>query len=73
MPKLSLVVPVYNEARQLEEVIRTLMQSACPIEREWIFVDDQSTDGSRDILRRLQPEFGFKLLEQEPNQQGGDR
>ena len=71
MPKLSLVVPVYNEARQLEEVIRTLMQSACPIEREWIFVDDQSTDGSRDILRRLQPEFGFKLLEQEPNQGKG--
>jgi len=71
MTKLSVVVPVYNEARQLEEVVRGLMKSPCPIEREWIFVDDESTDGSRDILRRLRDEFDFKLLEQSPNQGKG--
>jgi len=71
MPKLSLIVPVYNEARQLEEVIRKLMTSPCPIEREWIFVDDRSTDGSTEILRRLQQEFHFKLFEQDPNQGKG--
>jgi len=71
MPKLSVVIPVYNEVRQLEEVVRALMKSPCPIEREWILVDDQSTDGSLDILKKLQPEFGFKLLEQSPNQGKG--
>jgi glycosyltransferase involved in cell wall biosynthesis len=71
MPTLSLIIPVYNEARQLEEVVRLLMKSPCPIEREWIFVDDESTDGSRDVLRRLRDEFGFKLIEQTPNQGKG--
>lgn len=71
MPTLTLVIPVFNEARQLEEVVRALMKSPCPIEREWIFVDDESTDGSRDILRGLRDEFGFKLLEQSSNQGKG--
>lgn len=71
MPKLSLIVPVYNEARQLEQVVRKLMAAFCPIEREWIFVDDQSTDGSTIILERLQNEFPFRLLKQPQNQGKG--
>ncbi|MBU6376350.1 MAG: glycosyltransferase family 2 protein [Bdellovibrionales bacterium] len=71
MPTLSLIVPVYNEARQLEDVIRNLMSTSCPIEREWIFVDDRSTDGSTEILKRLQQEFQFQLFEQSPNQGKG--
>jgi len=67
MPKLSLVVPVYNEARQLERVVEKLMTSACPIDREWIFVDDHSTDGSASILENLQQKFQFKLLKQTKN------
>ena len=59
---LSLVVPVYNEERQLESVIRKLMAAPCPIDREWIFVDDCSKDQSLAILKRLQPEFGYRLL-----------
>jgi len=51
--KLSIVVPVYNEERHLEPVIETLMKSACPIEREWIFVDDSSRDQSLAILKKL--------------------
>jgi len=69
--KLTTIVPVYNEQRHLEEVVRFLFATACPLEREWIFVDDCSTDGSRDTLRRLQREFGFILLEQESNQGKG--
>ncbi|MBY0371224.1 glycosyltransferase family 2 protein [bacterium] len=69
--KLSTIVPVYNEQRHLEEVIRFLFATPCPAEREWIFVDDCSTDGSVGILRRLQKEFGFLLLEQKTNQGKG--
>lgn len=69
--KLSLVVPVYNEERQLEDVIRFLMSCQSQIEREWIFVDDCSTDNSRTILKRLQREFGFRLIEQPYNQGKG--
>src|ERR1051325_10460414 len=71
MPKLSLVVPVYNEERQLENVIRVLMKSPCPIEREWIFVGDKSTDGSLSILEKLAREFGFRVIAQPQNQGKG--
>lgn len=71
MPKLSLVVPVYNEEQQLARVIDALMATVCPIEREWIFVDDSSTDGSLAILREKSREFGFRVIEQKPNQGKG--
>ncbi len=50
--KLSLVVPVYNEERTIEHVLRRL--SAIPVEKEIIVVDDWSTDGTREILRRYE-------------------
>lgn len=71
MPKLSLIVPVYNEAGQLSEVIEALMSSPCPVEREWIFVDDCSRDSSLSVLRALSSRYGFKVLEQNPNQGKG--
>jgi glycosyltransferase involved in cell wall biosynthesis len=70
-PLLSIVVPVYNEARQLAEVIEMLMKSPCPLEREWIFVDDCSHDGSLPILKELQPKYGYRVIEQNPNQGKG--
>lgn len=71
MSKLSIVVPVYNEEKQLAQVIEMLMKSPCPIEREWIFIDDCSTDGSLAILRQQQARHGFRLIEQSPNQGKG--
>lgn len=70
-PTLSIVVPVYNEERQLAEVIHMLMASPCPIPREWIFIDDCSKDSSLPILKQLQPKYGYKILEQKPNQGKG--
>ena len=50
--KLSVLVPVYNEERTLEEVVRRVC--AFPMAKEIILVDDGSTDKSREILARLQ-------------------
>jgi glycosyltransferase involved in cell wall biosynthesis len=52
--KLSVLVPVYNEERTLEEIVRRIC--AVPMAKEIILVDDGSTDRSRDILTRLQEE-----------------
>jgi glycosyltransferase involved in cell wall biosynthesis len=71
MSKLSVIVPIYNEFRQLENVTRMLFKSPCQIEREWIFIDDCSTDGSLEILKRLAAEFPMRVLEQNPNQGKG--
>ena len=50
--KLSVLVPVYNEERTLEEVVRRVC--AFPKAKEIILVDDGSKDRSREILMRLQ-------------------
>jgi glycosyltransferase involved in cell wall biosynthesis len=64
-PLLSVVMPVYNELATVEEMIRRVL--AVPIRTELIVVDDCSTDGTRDLLSRLQPDLGFTLLLQPRN------
>ena len=49
--KLSVLVPVYNEERTLEEVVRRVC--AVPLPKEIILVDDGSKDRSREILTKL--------------------
>jgi glycosyltransferase involved in cell wall biosynthesis len=49
--KLSVLVPVYNEERTLEEVVRRVC--AVQMAKEIILVDDGSKDRSREILDRL--------------------
>ena len=49
--RLSVVMPVYNEAKTIEEAVRRVRD--VPISKEVIIVDDGSTDGTRDILTRV--------------------
>ena len=52
---LSVVIPVYNEKDTLEKII-TKVESVKGINKEIVLVDDASTDGSIDILKRLEKE-----------------
>lgn len=51
----SLVIPVYNEKLNLEPLYEAICGAMQGLGKSWevIFVDDGSTDGSLDILRRL--------------------
>jgi glycosyltransferase involved in cell wall biosynthesis len=71
MPKLTVIVPVFNEEGRLEEVVAMLMRSRCPIEREWIFVDDHSSDRSTELLGKLASKHGFRVIKQPVNQGKG--
>src|SRR3989475_4827209 len=49
--KLSIVVPVYNEKRTINQILERIEK--VPYEKEIIVVDDYSTDGTRESLREL--------------------
>jgi len=52
-PLISIVVPVYNEARTVAEVIERLLVIDLPAAREILVVNDGSTDGTREVLDGL--------------------
>jgi len=67
-PRLSVVIPVYNERGMIAELIKRVQ--AVAIEKEIIVVDDGSTDGSREFLQELSanPQSGgIRVLLQERN------
>ena len=51
--KLSIVVPVYNEKDTIERILsRVIDASVYNMEKEIIVIDDFSTDGTREILKK---------------------
>jgi glycosyltransferase involved in cell wall biosynthesis len=48
--RLSIIVPVYNEASTVRAVIDRLLTIDLPVPREILIVDDGSTDGTGDVL-----------------------
>lgn len=51
-PRLSVVVPLYNERESLDELHRCIVDACTGMDAsfEIVFVDDGSTDGSREVL-----------------------
>ena len=62
--KLTVVIPVYNERKTIEELFQRVQ--SVPIEKEILLVDDCSTDGTRDILKHLEKN-GAKVFYHEKN------
>src|SRR6185436_2696198 len=62
--RLSIIVPVYNEARTVRAVIDRLLAIDLPVPREILVVDDGSTDGTGDVLDRTAAKglFGVTVI-----------
>ena len=73
--KLSIVIPAYNEIHTVENLLQRVREAPLPdgIETELVVVDDGSTDGTRDLLRRLSEavDADFRYLEHPENRGKG--
>jgi glycosyltransferase involved in cell wall biosynthesis len=70
--KLSVIMPVYNEARYVDEIIRKVLSSDIgDIKKEIIIIESNSTDGSRDLVKKYEnrPEFTI-IYEEKPEGKG---
>jgi len=62
---VSVIVPVYNEAAHVDELLQAIQAS--PVKKEIIIVDDGSTDGTREKLKALPPIDDVTLVFHEKN------
>jgi len=65
--KLSVIIPVFNEARTILEVIEKV--KGAPFDKEIIVVDDASKDGTRELLEKRGD--GIRVLYHSTNQGKG--
>lgn len=71
--KVSVIVPNYNYGRYIKKRIRSILRQTYPI-YELIILDDDSTDGSKEIIKNIvldlklaRPEFNVKFVPSEKN------
>jgi glycosyltransferase involved in cell wall biosynthesis len=74
--KLSIVIPVYNEARTIHEILDILykLELVNNIQKEIILVDDCSRDNSSETIQKYiaeHPDLDMKLLRHEVNKGKG--
>jgi glycosyltransferase involved in cell wall biosynthesis len=51
--KLSVIVPVFNERNTVVEIMRRMRAVDLPLDREFVLVDDGSSDGTQQVLSQL--------------------
>ena len=73
-PRLSVVIPVYNETRRLATSVPTILSyfEAQPYSYELVIVDDGSSDGTADLARKLFASVkNLRVIESRPNRGKG--
>lgn len=73
--KISIIIPVYNEEKHIEEVILQVQKAPIKLEREIIIVDDGSTDKTAKILAAIKLknlERNIKVISLNKNQGKGN-
>ncbi len=52
--KISVLIPVFNEIQFLEEILKRVEAvNFCNLNKEIVLVDDGSTDGTRELLKKI--------------------
>lgn len=67
MKKLSIIIPAYNEIKTIEAILRKVKKvDLGEIEKEIVIVDDASTDGTAQILKKIR-NSSIKILHHSKN------
>ncbi len=61
---VSIIVPTLNEVENIAPLVSQIIASAAPF-REILFIDNNSTDASRDMIRVLGASHPIRLVEQD--------
>jgi len=70
--KLSIVIPVYNEAKTVDQLLGMVLRVDTGLATELIVVDDCSSDGTRAVLEKAKDKYSnMVLLFHEKNQGKG--
>jgi dolichol-phosphate mannosyltransferase len=66
---VSVIVPTRNEAENIAMLVSQIVANAVPF-HEILFVDAESTDGTRDVIRSLSGNHPIRLIEQDQAEPG---
>lgn len=66
-PLISIVVPVFNEAKTVADVIQRLIAIDLPAPREILVVNDGSTDGTRHVLDQIVQRPELRIIHADKN------
>ena len=67
--KLSVIIPIYNEANTIQTILHRVLSTG--LATEIVLVDDNSSDGTRELLKSLDGMKGIRVILHEKNQGKG--
>jgi glycosyltransferase involved in cell wall biosynthesis len=67
--EISVIIPIYNEINTLNSILERVL--AVNLATEIILVDDGSTDGTRDLLAKLDGQPGIRVILHSKNEGKG--
>jgi dolichol-phosphate mannosyltransferase len=66
--KLSIIIPILNEKHNIEKLIKLIFRSLKGLVYEIIFVDDNSLDGTFDLIKKIKnKKISFYVRKKKPN------